>query len=1040
MSADLPDEYDSPRAWVLDTRNPPGILPTPDLPYPYAARRASGLRLVTSSDDLVEDAPESPSSRRTSNQSNLARQETERSELGRSEGEGSQSGSEREHRKDSKVEVENEGAKDERSARLEPPATRTNESEDVQGEASDSDDTVRPARPTREDDEAEDPDSEGTASLDDLSNEAYALHRTGTNLEPGWLNDPPQSPFAPHVGTYDDEQSDFPRFDGDWSGPSGPPIGEASLTKENLTTFLNDLKLEGNKQESRSSTRLGPSGEAPQPEDWFSRPLSLQGESNKEFLQSFGRKIAQEHASKQPVNKDEGEAPRSAPTQRAPEPGKWFGRRNSQKGSRRSGKPTDLPTKPKPVLRRSRREPETLQEAQRLSSDEHRRTSVEFDEQASGSNSGPRQKSRRPEEAKRCSEVLQSALGRSGKAVRQTGAYHREQEHKRRSSNEEAQQTAVENALSLQAELSEDSEAIEEDEGEDVDKPALIGISRDLDSERQRFRGRRHRRPKSPSYPMESPSESSSERDQASSQSGSHSQSDPAFDKFPSMEEVWRHVGLGPSVDRLMQSGQWSQMESHWNILQDYDVMWEFKSYWDRMLEGGDVQFEEFLEIWKRALSTLEGRIFGRNDSATQTVRDPAELDLELDQNPDYRNADPYDDGESVYLDRDFRSALIHKPSIDPTTNDWTRQFFELHVFYWQKLVNEFSSSAAAPTPPAEVFDEDDPKGKKPLNRDLRGGYDAPPLIRTIRYKRRRRPFILRKRYPKVRGPRSSAMNNYFNSGDMANSVPRQAPSPGAQHQTNGIGGNSMANLNNSVLPAGQQADMNHLWSVVEQLSQLLAENRVQTAGIVNNVQQIQSRAAANGTSPTVASLNDDLHQANAAAQLPNSSSANHNNVNASTAAQQLSQLTREHTQLQHSHASLAHSHAALLALLTQHETLLDTHLLPQLRRYAHAHAAALTALHAHYQRLLEDERGANLGLRLEHQKWQEGLGRVSRWARLALRETAEGEGRRKERERLGKLKEENRVLRGLVGWEERGEESEEEGEGEGRESVGAAE
>ena len=54
-------------------------------------------------------------------------------------------------------------------------------------------------------------------------------------------------------------------------------------------------------------------------------------------------------------------------------------------------------------------------------------------------------------------------------------------------------------------------------------------------------------------------------------------------------------------------------------------------------------------------------------------------------------------------------------------------------------------------------------------------------------------------------------------------------------------------------------------------------------------------------------------------------------------------------------------------------------------------------------------------------------MGRVSKWARMALRESAEEEGRKRERERLGKLKEENRVLRGLVGWEERGDESEEE-------------
>ncbi|KAF2231725.1 hypothetical protein EV356DRAFT_471239, partial [Viridothelium virens] len=364
-------------------------------------------------------------------------------------------------------------------------------------------------------------------------------------------------------------------------------------------------------------------------------------------------------------------------------------------------------------------------------------------------------------------------------------------------------------------------------------------------------------------------------------------------------------------------------------------------------------------------------------------------------------------------------------PGINPDTNDWTRQFFETHVFYWQRLVESPSpGSPRAPlavgfeateglsrpekTEETEEYGPGDRKGKKPADRNLRGGFDTACSIYPLRRNPRRiRLLNSRRNSRKVRNYRLSTMNNYFNSSDMANSVPRQAPSPGPQHQTNGIGGNSIASLNNSVLPAGQQADMNHLWGVVEQLSQILADNRAQTANIVNSVQQIQSRAVANGASPTIASLNHDLQN--------------------SGSAQQLSHLTQELTQLQNSHASLQHSHAALLALLTSHETLLDTHILPQLRRYAHSHTLAITSLHAHYQRLLEDERQQNLELRLEHQKWQEGLGRVNRWARLALRESGEEEGRRKERQRLGRLREENRVLRGLVGWEARGEESEDE-------------
>jgi hypothetical protein len=37
---------------------------------------------------------------------------------------------------------------------------------------------------------------------------------------------------------------------------------------------------------------------------------------------------------------------------------------------------------------------------------------------------------------------------------------------------------------------------------------------------------------------------------------------------------------------------------------------------------------------------------------------------------------------------------------------------------------------------------------------------------------------------------------------------------------------------------------MNHLWAVVQQLSQLLEENKAQTRGIVEGVAAIQGRAA----------------------------------------------------------------------------------------------------------------------------------------------------------------------------------------------------
>jgi hypothetical protein len=97
------------------------------------------------------------------------------------------------------------------------------------------------------------------------------------------------------------------------------------------------------------------------------------------------------------------------------------------------------------------------------------------------------------------------------------------------------------------------------------------------------------------------------------------------------------------------------------------------------------------------------------------------------------------------------------------------------------------------------------------------------------------------------------------------NNMPRAAPSPtalqpgsqtngmimgggggpgGGPPQTNGGGGIPMVN---GLPSGGQQTDMNYLWNVVQQLSQMLEENRAQTVGIVNGVQAIQQRATEEG-------------------------------------------------------------------------------------------------------------------------------------------------------------------------------------------------
>ncbi|OCK84364.1 hypothetical protein K432DRAFT_378685 [Lepidopterella palustris CBS 459.81] len=262
-------------------------------------------------------------------------------------------------------------------------------------------------------------------------------------------------------------------------------------------------------------------------------------------------------------------------------------------------------------------------------------------------------------------------------------------------------------------------------------------------------------------------------------------------------------------------------------------------------------------------------------------------------------------------------------------------------------------------------------------------------------------------------------MNNFSSfldtsGGGVGSNMPRQAPSPNpASQQSNGIPGSSIPMVNG--LPSGgQQTDMNHLWTVVQQLSEVLAENRAQTAGIVTSVQQIQARAAQDGTSPTLAQVNGELH-ASRAAEIANLTT----------------QLSTAQTQL----ATLSTSNTSLRALTQDYENAL-TLVLDKLRPYAYTQTQAMLTLHKHYHDLIEKERATSMQLRLEHAEWQAGLGRVAEYARLALR--AQNEADLPALRKIRELKNENRVLRALAGWEEASEsEADDEEGGEGEKKAG---
>lgn len=146
----------------------------------------------------------------------------------------------------------------------------------------------------------------------------------------------------------------------------------------------------------------------------------------------------------------------------------------------------------------------------------------------------------------------------------------------------------------------------------------------------------------------------------------------------------------------------------------------------------------------------------------------------------------------------------------------------------------------------------------------------------------------------------------------------------------------------------------------------------------------------------------------------------------AASRAAEIANLQSQVSSAQKTISDLAASNTTLQTLLTDYENTLSM-VMDKLRPYAEAQTLSILSLHKHYQGLLEQERATSMQLRLEHAEWQAGLGRAAEYARTALKLQSEAD--RPLRAEIQELKEENRVLRRLAGWEERPDSDEDDAE-----------
>ncbi|MCJ1368519.1 hypothetical protein MMC16_007663 [Acarospora aff. strigata] len=194
-------------------------------------------------------------------------------------------------------------------------------------------------------------------------------------------------------------------------------------------------------------------------------------------------------------------------------------------------------------------------------------------------------------------------------------------------------------------------------------------------------------------------------------------------------------------------------------------------------------------------------------------------------------------------------------------------------------------------------------------------------------------------------------LDNSPSSGNLA-AIPRQSPSPIAPHQVNsqvnGAGMNGMNGMNVGLpMNAGHQMDLNVLFNQVEELSQLLKENREKTQAIIASAEELAARAAASGAHPTLEQANSEIMAARVA------------------------DLQRQLSNAKNTIEKLNYERREDLKLLKEYEAGVG-HITEMVRNYAYTRETELLRVEKHYNGLLQVERDAHLASRLEGLQWQE--------------------------------------------------------------------
>ncbi|KEQ77685.1 hypothetical protein M436DRAFT_36916 [Aureobasidium namibiae CBS 147.97] len=235
---------------------------------------------------------------------------------------------------------------------------------------------------------------------------------------------------------------------------------------------------------------------------------------------------------------------------------------------------------------------------------------------------------------------------------------------------------------------------------------------------------------------------------------------------------------------------------------------------------------------------------------------------------------------------------------------------------------------------------------------------------------------------PSITEHLARALHNIY-SGDMAAQNPAMANSAAPY------------TLGGGMPSAGHHSDMQHIWTLVQELSSVLQQNREQYDELQDGLTRAQTRPVENGVL-----TNGDAN----ASHAPHTSSDVDTTALQAQLSDALSRITELETECKEANEVIDYA-----------EEIVEKFKM-QIREYATSHQSATIALHAHYNSLLETSRNETIQAQLTHQAWQASLLRLSEYLRLAQR--AHEEGSLPYRRRIAALREENRILRAKAGWE----------------------